>query len=96
MRTNSFAEAQRNAAPMPADPRWKRTMKTFITALTLGSLIALPAFLRSANAAPAIDAARARAIHECNVAASTYKQYLWGHFESDTYRACMAEHGQHE
>jgi hypothetical protein len=53
-------------------------------------------FLRSANAAPLIDAARARAIHDCNVAASTYKQYLWGHFESDTYRACMAEHGQTE
>jgi hypothetical protein len=70
-------------------------MKTFITALTLGSLIAVPAFLRSANAAPLIDAARARAIHECNVAASTYKQYLWG-LESDTYRACMAEHGQQE
>jgi hypothetical protein len=71
-------------------------MKTFITALTLGSLIAVPTFLRSANAAPPIDAARARAIHDCNVAASTYKQYLWGHFESDTYRACMAEHGQQE
>jgi hypothetical protein len=48
-------------------------MKTFITALALGLLIAVPAFLRSANAAPPIDAARARAIHECNVAASTYK-----------------------
>jgi hypothetical protein len=71
-------------------------MKTFITALTLGSLIAVPACLRSADAAPPIDAARARAIHECNVAASTYKQYLWGHFESDTYRACIAEHGQQE
>jgi hypothetical protein len=38
--------------------------------------------------------ARAKAIHECNIRAAKYKQYVWGVTEIATYRACMAEHGQ--
>jgi hypothetical protein len=71
-------------------------MKTLIAALTLGSVIAVPAFVQSANAVPPIDAARETAVHECNVAASKYKQYTWGDQEIQTYRSCMAEHGQQE
>jgi hypothetical protein len=43
-----------------------------------------------------ISADRAAAIRECNRAAATYRQYLWGHFEIDVYRACMTERGQKE
>jgi hypothetical protein len=56
-------------------------MKTFITALTLGSLISISAFFQSANAAPPMDASRAQAIHECNVAASKYVEHTWGDVE---------------
>jgi hypothetical protein len=38
--------------------------------------------------------ARAKAIHECNIRAAKYKQYVWGVTEIATYRTCMAEHGQ--
>jgi hypothetical protein len=38
--------------------------------------------------------ARAKAIHECNIRAAKYKQYVWGTTEIATYRTCMAEQGQ--
>ena len=43
-----------------------------------------------------ISQQRAQAIHECNLRAARYPQYLWGNQEIYTYRACMAEHGQQE
>jgi hypothetical protein len=43
-----------------------------------------------------IGADRAAAIRACNGAASTYKQYLWGDFEIDVYRACMTQRGRQE
>jgi hypothetical protein len=43
-----------------------------------------------------IGADRAAAIRECNRAATTYRQYLWGDFEIDVYRACMTQRGQQE
>ena len=42
------------------------------------------------------SAARAAAIHECNLRAAKYRQYTWGDTEIQTYRACMSEHGQQE
>ena len=39
---------------------------------------------------------RAAAIRDCNVQAGKYKQYLWGDYEIDAYRACMAQRGQQE
>jgi hypothetical protein len=71
-------------------------MRKSITALALVALIAAPAFVQSANAAPPVDAARAQAIHECNVRAQKYRQYTWGDIEIQTYRTCMSEHGQQE
>jgi hypothetical protein len=38
--------------------------------------------------------ARAKAIHECNMRAAKYKQYVWGDTEIAIYRTCMAEHGE--
>jgi hypothetical protein len=43
-----------------------------------------------------ISRQRAQALHECNLRAARYPQYLWGNQEIYTYRACMAEHGQPE
>jgi hypothetical protein len=66
------------------------------TALALATLIVIPSLIGSASAAPPMDAARERAIHECNVAASKYRQSTWGDTEIHTYRTCMNEHGQQE
>ena len=71
-------------------------MKTLITGLTLGTLIAAPAFLQSANAAPPIDATREQVVHDCSMLAQKYSQSTWGHLQFDQYRTCMAEHGQQE
>jgi hypothetical protein len=43
-----------------------------------------------------ISRQRAQALHECNLRAARYPQYLWGNQEIYTYRACMSEHGQPE
>jgi hypothetical protein len=71
-------------------------MKTLTAAFTLAILVGSPALVQPANAAPPMDAAREKALHECNVAASKYKQYTWGDVEIYTYRSCMMEHGQPE
>jgi hypothetical protein len=73
-------------------------MKTFMTALTLGTLLAAQALVQSANAAPPerMDAAREKAIHECNTGAGKYSQSTWGHHQIDHYRTCMMQHGQPE
>jgi hypothetical protein len=71
-------------------------MKTLSTALTLGLLIATALFVQFANAAPRMDAAREKAIHECNVRAQKYIEHTWGDVEIYTYRSCMSEHGQPE
>jgi hypothetical protein len=66
------------------------------TALTFGPLIAAALVVQSANAAPRIPAARAKAIHECNVRAQKFVEHTWGDVEIYIYRACMREHGQPE
>ena len=43
-----------------------------------------------------IGPGRAAAIRACNHEAATYRQYLWGDFEIDVYRACMTQRGQQE
>ena len=42
------------------------------------------------------NAGRAAAIRECNRAATKYPEYLWGDFEVQVYRSCMAQRGQQE
>ena len=39
---------------------------------------------------------RDSAIHDCQSKASKFSESAWGNREFDTYRACMAEHGQPE
>ena len=65
-----------------------------LAAFALGLIII--AGIASPSYARAISAARAAAIHECSVRASQYSEYTYGNRDIDTYRACMAEHGQPE
>jgi hypothetical protein len=43
-----------------------------------------------------ISAARAAAIHECNLLAARYPLHDWGNTQIHLYRTCMARHGQQE
>lgn len=43
-----------------------------------------------------IVAARAAAIHDCNVLANRYTLYDWGNTQIHIYRTCMAARGQQE
>lgn len=70
-------------------------MKTLITALTLGTLIAAPAFVPSATAR---DASREQVIRECmdlqnRHSNDGYEGSKGGGIQWQ-YRACMAGHGQ--
>jgi hypothetical protein len=59
---------------------------------------ASPSYAQSQDGGVRISAQRAQALHTCSVRAARYPQYLWGNQEliPNTYRACMAEHGQPE
>jgi hypothetical protein len=61
-------------------------------------VVASPSFAQSDNAQSdnRISTTRAQAIHDCNIQVSKYFQHLWGKWENDIYRACMAQHGQRE
>lgn len=39
---------------------------------------------------------RAQALRACNDLAAPFRNYTWGHIESDVYRNCMVRHGQSE
>jgi len=39
---------------------------------------------------------REQALRECNALANKTIQHVWGDFEIDSYRACMAQRGQQE
>jgi hypothetical protein len=73
-------------------------MKTLIAALTLGALIATPAFISSANAEYHLDQARERTIQECmgrqnRDSHDGYEGKKGGGLQWN-YLACMTEHGQ--
>jgi len=73
-------------------------MKTLIAALTLGTLIAAPAFVQSANAEYRLDPTRERAIQECMAMQNRdshdgYEGKKGGGLQWN-YQACMANHGQ--
>jgi len=70
-----------------------------LTALTLGLGLAVAATsspsVAQANKAP-VSAARERAIRECSIAAAKYIEHVWGGWDIQTYRSCMARRGQPE
>jgi hypothetical protein len=70
-------------------------MKTLVTALTLGTLIAAPLFVQSANAREVL---REQIIRECmdlqnRLSNDGYEGRKGGGIQW-LYRACMTEHGQ--
>ena len=72
-------------------------MKTLIAALAVGTLVAAPAFVNSANA-QRFDPERGRAIHECMALEKrdSHDTYSPRGGVQYHYRACMADHGQPE
>jgi hypothetical protein len=71
-------------------------ISTLLTALAIGlavSALATPSF---AQRSEGMSSNRAQALKDCNTQAGKYKQYVWGDFEMNTYRACMAQRGQQE
>jgi hypothetical protein len=71
-------------------------ISTIVTALAIGlaaSALATPSF---AQRSEGMSDSRAQALKNCNTQAAKYKQYVWGDYEFDAYRACMAQHGQQE
>jgi hypothetical protein len=82
------------AKPRRGGRHERNNMKALFTALTFGPLIAL--LVQFADAAPRMQTAREKAIHECNVRAQKYIEHTWGDGEIYTYRSCMAQHGQPE
>ena len=71
--------------------------KKGLAALAVGiAVIALASPSYAQRGPEGISQQRAQAIHECNLLAARYPQYLWGNMEIYQYRACMTEHGQQE
>jgi exopolyphosphatase/pppGpp-phosphohydrolase len=68
-----------------------------VAAIAVGlalSALASPSFAQRSE--DHMSAARAAAVHECNLRAQKYTQHTWGDVQIYAYRACMAEHGQQE
>ena len=71
-------------------------ISTLLTAFAVGlaaSALATPSF---AQRSEGMSSSRAQALKNCNTQAGKYKQYVWGDYEIDAYRACMAQRGQQE
>ena len=71
-------------------------ISTLLTALVLGlavSSLATPSF---AQRSEGMSSNRVAAIHDCTTKAGKFKQYVWGDYQIDKYRACMAQHHQEE
>jgi hypothetical protein len=68
---------------------------TAIAAIFVSTAGTTPSAAASANG-PRITAARAAAIHDCNVSANRYTLYDWGNTQIHLYRTCMAARGQQE
>jgi len=66
-------------------------------ALAVGLAVAAStSFAQSKKPVPVTSAARAKAIRDCTAAAGKYIDHVWGDWEIDVYRACMARRGQPE
>jgi len=71
-------------------------ISTLLTALAVtlaASALATPSF---AQRSEGMSSGRTSAIHDCDARVAKFKQYVWGDYEIDKYRACMAKHGQEE
>ncbi len=69
---------------------------TFGLATTVAALWMAAVPFAGAAADVQISAARAAAIHQCNLLAARYPLHDWGNTQIYLYRSCMARHGQQE
>jgi hypothetical protein len=93
--TTSDLGQEENMAPKPGKLFAKATTKFGLaTAVAALWLTAVP--ITGAVANEQISAARAVAIHQCNLLASRYPLHDWGNTQIYLYRSCMARHGQQE
>ena len=84
------------------------TLKTNLIAkrsIEVGLTAIAAIFLSTAGTTPSaaasvkgqhITAARAAAVHDCNVSANRFTLYDWGNTQIHLYRTCMANRGQQE
>src|SRR5262249_11394629 len=90
-RPSDLREIDSHATPMIRERKIRRPImiriNKFLTALAVGlavSALATPSF---AQRSEGMSSERPAAIRDCNVQAGKYKQYLWGDYEIDVYRA---------
>jgi hypothetical protein len=72
-------------------------ISTLLTALAVtlaASALATPSFAQRSE--EGMSSSRAQALKGCNAEAGKYKQYVWGDYEINAYRACMAQRDQQE
>jgi hypothetical protein len=69
------------------------TLLTALAVVLAASALATPSF---AQRSEGMSDSRAQALKNCNAEAAKYKQYTWGDYEINAYRACMAQRGQQE
>jgi hypothetical protein len=67
-----------------------------LAALALGLAVAITASPSFGQRGNRTSGTRAQAIHDCSIAAEKYPEYLWGVWDIQVYRACMAKRGQQE
>jgi len=71
-------------------------ISTLFTALAVTLAASALATPSSAQRSEEMSSARAAAIHDCTSKAGKFKQYVWGDYQIDKYRACMTKHHQEE
>jgi hypothetical protein len=67
-----------------------------LTPIALGVALAATAVTPSVAQRSPAGPSREQAVRDCNATANRFTQHIWGDFEIDTYRACMAQRGQQE
>ena len=67
-----------------------------LTAIALGVAVAATAVTPSVAQRSVAGPSREQAVRDCNATANKLTQHIWGDFEINSYRACMAQHGQQE
>ena len=71
-------------------------ISTLVTALAVALAASTLATSSFAQRSEGMSSSRVAAIRDCTTKAGKFKQYVWGDYQIDKYRACMTKHGQME
>ena len=82
------------AAPALASPAQGSPYSAYGAVTPYGSPVAGTSAARPTVAGT--STARAKVLNECSVLAAPYKEMTWGTMQIQTFRSCMARHGQPE